>query len=72
MVSFYKLKLFHALAGRELDTGGKNTGTNRCGGNRATSNSQAEILGGKMRRGRTRPSRERFTSQAERLGIPCK
>jgi len=44
------------LAGRESDAGGENTGADYDGGNRATSNSQAEISGGKMRRGGTRSS----------------
>jgi len=44
------------LAGRESDAGGENTGADYGGGNRATSNSQAEISGGKMRRGGTRSS----------------
>jgi len=52
----YKLTALYILAGRESDAGGENTGADYDGGNRATSNSQAEISGGKMRRGGTRSS----------------
>lgn len=58
--------------GREPNTGRENAGTDHRGGNRGTFNSQTEISGGKMRRGRTRSSWQRFASQAERLGVPCK
>lgn len=72
LVSPYKSKAIYILAGRESDAGGENTGADYDGGNRATSNSQAEISGGKMHRGGTRSSWQRLASQAECLGVPCK